>query len=110
MIGTFAKELIRLIWKAKFRDNLFYYLGSVEHRAQVAVYAIMMSEKYRDLISTGLLYYIKANHMQGVPVPDQEKRAIIIKRNELARNLTMEYKNKHLPSECAILEEWELFH
>ena len=81
----------------------------MEHRAQVAVYGIMMSEKYRDLISTGLLYYIKANHMQGIPVPDQEKRAIIIKRNELARNLTMEYKNKRLPSEYAMLEELNFF-
>ena len=81
----------------------------MEHRAQVAVYGIMMSEKYRDLISTGLLYYIKANHMQGIPVPDQEKRAIIIKRNELARNLTMEYKNKRLPSEYAMLEEFNFF-
>jgi len=71
--------------------------GSIEHRAQLAVYAIMMSSKYHQDIASGLLYYIKSNHMQGVPMPAHERRAITIKRNEIAKKITLETDNFTLP-------------
>ena len=76
-----------------------YFPGSVEHRAQVAVYCLLMSERYKVPINSGLLYYFKTNHLQEIPIPEQEKRAIIIKRNDIARNLTLEKEKQSLPGE-----------
>lgn len=77
--------------------KMFSKLGSIEHRAQVAVYTLLMSDRYKQHIDAGLLCYIKSNHMQGVPRPEQEKRAILIKRNEIARKLTLEKNDFALP-------------
>jgi len=48
--------------------------GSLEHRAQVILYTLMMSEHYDGEIPGGLLYYLKAGHMVGVPAFDHEIR------------------------------------
>ena len=71
----------------------------MEHRAQVAVYTLLMNEKYKLPVEAGLLYYIKTNHMQGVSVPQQERRALIMKRNAIARNMTLERQSLILPGE-----------
>ena len=63
------------------------YLGSVEHRAQVILYSLMMMERYKDTLDTGLLLYLKTGHMLGVPAYMHEKRALVMKRNELIRYL-----------------------
>eukprot|EP00111_Clytia_hemisphaerica_P000398 TCONS_00001102-protein len=73
-------------------------LGSVEHRAQVTVYCLLMSERHHQPIDSGLLYYFKTNHLQQVPMPEQEKRAILIKRNDIARRLTLEREEQQLPA------------
>lgn len=66
-------------------------LGSVDHRAQVnhhvllynncnssgvqvMLYALMLSEHYEGETPGGLLYYLKAGHMVGVPAFDHEIR------------------------------------
>ena len=64
--------------------------GSIEHRAQVILYTLMMSEKYNSDIEAGLLYYMRTGHLQGVPATEREKRSLIIKRNEIARFLSIE--------------------
>lgn len=80
--------------------------GSVEHRAQVAVYCILMSERYDIAVESGLLYYLKTNHMQKVPLPVQEKRSLLIKRNEMARRLTLEKKPAGLPGVDSLFERF----
>ena len=75
----------------------FFVLGSVEHRAQVAVYCLLMSERYNVPIDSGLLYYIKTNHMKNIPLPIQERRGLLIKGNEIARKLTLERRPDSLP-------------
>ena len=64
--------------------------GSVQHRAQVTLYSMMMSEKYDRDIEAGLLYYMRTGHLQSVGAPQREKRALILKRNEIARFLSTE--------------------
>ena len=81
----------------------FPYLGSVEHRAQVTVYCLLMGEKYQQPIDNGLLYYFKTNHMQQIPMPAQEKRAIMIKRNDIAHKLTMEKEKQALPDSLNVI-------
>ena len=64
--------------------------GSIEHRAQVILYTLMMSEKYGKPVDAGLLYFMKTGHLQGIPAAQNEKRALIMLRNEIARYLSME--------------------
>ena len=49
-------------------------MGTVEHRAQVILYALMMEERYKEEVPGGLLHYLRDGHMQGVPAFPQEKR------------------------------------
>ena len=62
-------------------------LGSVDHRAQVILYTMMLEERYKDTVDKGLLYYIKGQQTIGVPSSAVERRALTIKRNEIASSL-----------------------
>ena len=68
---------------------VFVVVGSVEHRAQVILYTLLMSDRYSHSVDAGLLYYMKTAHMLGVPGFLYEKRALVMKRNEVARYLTL---------------------
>ena len=59
-------------------------LGSVDHRAQVILYTMMLEERYKDSVDSGILYYIKGKQTIGVPSSAVERRALIMKRNEIA--------------------------
>jgi len=59
-------------------------LGSVDHRAQVILYTMMLEERYKNSIDSGILYYIKGQQTIGVPSSVVERRALIVKRNEIA--------------------------
>jgi hypothetical protein len=48
----------------------------------------MMMERYDSTLDTGLLLYLKTGHMLGVPAYRHEKRALVMKRNELIRYLS----------------------
>lgn len=63
--------------------------GSIEHRAQVILYTLLMSDRYSQAVDAGLLFYMKSAHMLSVPGFLHEKRALIMKRNEVARYLTL---------------------
>ena len=72
-------------------SSLFPLLsGSVEHRAQVILYTLLMSDRCREPVDSGLLFYMKSSHMLGVPAFLHEKRALIMKRNEVARYLALD--------------------
>ena len=68
---------------------LFALPGSIEHRAQVILYTLLMSDRYSEVVDAGLLFYMKSAHMLSVPGFLHEKRALIMKRNEVARYLTL---------------------
>ncbi|XP_065062529.1 DNA replication ATP-dependent helicase/nuclease DNA2-like isoform X2 [Rhopilema esculentum] len=101
--------------------KMFSKLGSIEHRAQVILYTLMMSEKYDKDIDAGLLYYLKTGHLQGVPATVKERRSLIIKRNELARYLSKEnqrsalsvpglLKNERTCKRCPAVNTCMVFH
>ena len=80
-----------------FQASLYCFLthvpftlpGSIEHRAQVILYTLLMSDRYSQAVDAGLLFYMKSAHMLSVPGFLHEKRALIMKRNEVARYLTL---------------------
>ena len=53
------------------------------------LYTLLMSDRYFQAIDAGLLFYMKAAHMLSVPSFLHERRALIMKRNEVARYLTL---------------------
>eukprot|EP00762_Andalucia_godoyi_P003960 ANDGO_05638.mRNA.1 DNA replication ATP-dependent helicase/nuclease DNA2 len=63
--------------------------GSSIHRAQVMLYALMMSDRRAVPVSSlrGLLYYMKSNKLHSVNVPWNEVRSLMQLRNSLARTL-----------------------
>ncbi|KAI6659322.1 DNA replication ATP-dependent helicase/nuclease DNA2 [Oopsacas minuta] len=61
--------------------------GSNEHRAQVMLYTLMMSERLCRDVPIGLLYYSQTGHLQGITPNYQELRDILRRRNELASYL-----------------------
>ena len=53
------------------------------------LYTLLMSDRYSQAVDAGLLFYMKSAHMLSVPGFLHEKRALIMKRNEVARYLTL---------------------
>ena len=64
--------------------KMYHSQGSIEHRAQVMLYSLMLAERYRCPEPSGLLFYIKpglaqenvksSGHVQGIPVLPHEIR------------------------------------
>lgn len=62
-------------------------LGSIDHRAQVILYTMMLEERYKSEVDSGILYYIRGEQTIGVPSSLVERRALVMKRNEVAAAL-----------------------
>lgn len=53
-------------------------------RAQLLLYSLMMADRYDGPTVGGLLYFLKTAKIKGFPLPLQELRALLIRRNEMA--------------------------
>lgn len=102
--------------------------GSIEHRAQVLLYSLMLGDRYGYQVPTALLFYVKAGltqegvktgHMQGIPVLAQEMRSLLMQRNSVARYLDNQegqmslpgvLKDKHTCQRCPYLHQCVLCH
>ena len=52
--------------------KMAYAKGSIEHRAQVMLYILMMGERRGEEIPLGLLFYSQTGHLQGITANYQE--------------------------------------
>ncbi|KAJ9114076.1 hypothetical protein QFC22_005896 [Naganishia vaughanmartiniae] len=59
-------------------------VGVMEHRAQTMLYTLLMEERYRTPIQSGLLYYTQTDSVLEVPAATGEIRSLLMARNELA--------------------------
>eukprot|EP00731_Ephydatia_muelleri_P031702 Em0023g209a len=102
--------------------------GSVEHRAQVMLYSLMLGDRHGCPVPSGLLFYIKAcqsqegvktGHMQGIPVLPHEMRGLLLQRNNVARYLDNQerqvslpgmLKDRHVCHSCPYLQLCTLYH
>ncbi|BBN05891.1 DNA replication ATP-dependent helicase/nuclease Dna2 [Marchantia polymorpha subsp. ruderalis] len=71
--------------------------AGVEHRAQVILYTLLMSDRYMQTVNTGLLYYLHTNQTQEVAVQQGELVGLIMRRNEHARDLLKASASQTLP-------------
>ncbi|MQL88220.1 hypothetical protein Taro_020775 [Colocasia esculenta] len=93
--------------------------AAMEHRAQVILYTLLMSERcgndwllshslFRYLnrgIDSGLIYYLHTNQTQGIKVQRSDLVGIIMRRNELATDIL-----KASTSQCLPPMLWVLVH
>ena len=59
-------------------------VAGMEHRAQTTLYTLLMAERYRAQVPSGLLYYTQSEEVVRVPAARNEVRALVMRRNELA--------------------------
>lgn len=77
----------------EFKTGKAEYLQT-SHRAQVMLYTLMVSDRYKIDVPAGFLYYLESGQMTRVAALHNELRGLIIMRNELAGHM----KNKNMPS------------
>ncbi|KAH9297337.1 hypothetical protein KI387_029019, partial [Taxus chinensis] len=71
--------------------------AAMEHRAQVILYTLLMSDRYLQDIGSGLLYYLHTNETQGVAVQHADVIGLMMRRNEHATNLLAASSTQLLP-------------
>ncbi|KAK6140588.1 hypothetical protein DH2020_025671 [Rehmannia glutinosa] len=70
---------------------------AMEHSAQVMLYTLLMSERYMMNIEYGLLYYLHTDQTQGISVRRSDLIGLIMRRNELAKDLLKALTTQQLP-------------
>ncbi|KAI7740314.1 hypothetical protein M8C21_005294 [Ambrosia artemisiifolia] len=71
--------------------------AAIEHSAQVMLYTLLMSERYKKNIDYGLLYYLHTDQTQGIAVRRSDLVGLIMRRNELASDLLKASTMQQLP-------------
>lgn len=89
------------------------------HRAQVVLYSLLLSERYNENVSTGLLFYSRTGETNGIPKLPIEVSSILQARNELVSwlqctdnelQLPPLLESKHQCQRCPQLHNCMLFH
>ena len=71
--------------------------AEVEHRAQVALYSLLIAERYGQAPGEGLLYYMHTQQTQAVMMEAREMAGIMMRRNEHAASLKVAAAHQILP-------------
>ncbi|XP_043718430.1 DNA replication ATP-dependent helicase/nuclease JHS1 isoform X4 [Telopea speciosissima] len=77
--------------------------SAMEHCAQVILYTLLMSERYLEHIDSGLLYYLHTDQTQGVLVRRSDLVGLIMRRNELTKDILKASTTQQLPPMLQIL-------
>eukprot|EP00116_Pleurobrachia_bachei_P000606 sb/3460868/ len=72
-------------------------MGSVDHRGQVIIYTMLLEERYKEAVQGGLLWYVKGQQTVGVASSRAERRALLMRRNEVAEALHSAVTSGQLP-------------
>lgn len=76
----------------------------MEHRAQTILYTLLMSARYSEDVTSGLLYYTQSEEVVRVPVGRNELKALVMARNEIASYIAKRQVKKKVAeegNECA---------
>ncbi|OXG49236.1 DNA replication ATP-dependent helicase Dna2 [Cryptococcus neoformans] len=91
--GSQAEEHV-----APFEIKTGRSVGVMAHRAQTMLYTLLMEDRYGVPVPAGLLYYSALDTILRVEAKQNEIRALIMARNELAMYISKQRKvPKHLP-------------
>ena len=89
---------------------------SASHRAQTALYTLLLSDRYDVAVAYGILYYIETSQTLRIPAIRHELRHMIMQRNELAcyirerLALPPMIRNTHTCTTCYAKEPCFIYH
>ena len=89
---------------------------NASHRAQTALYTLLLSDRYDVAVAYGVLYYIETSQMHRIPAIRHELRHMVMQRNELAcfvrdrLALPPLLRNTHTCGKCYAKEPCFLYH
>ncbi|KAL9053487.1 MAG: hypothetical protein Q9162_004725 [Coniocarpon cinnabarinum] len=89
---------------------------SPSHRAQTALYTLLLSDRYDVAVAYGILYYVETSQTLRIPAIRHELRHMIMQRNELAcyvrerLALPPMLRNTHMCSKCYAKEPCFIYH
>ncbi|KAL5148049.1 DNA replication ATP-dependent helicase/nuclease DNA2 [Glycine soja] len=96
--NTKVIDIEEMAWAPKYGlKGMIDASSSVEHRAQVILYTLLMSERYQKAVDSGLLYYLRSDQTQGIVVQRSDLTGLIMRRNELASDLLKALTLQQLP-------------
>ncbi|KAJ7535699.1 hypothetical protein O6H91_12G043000 [Diphasiastrum complanatum] len=72
--------------------------AAMEHRAQVMLYTLLMSDRYAEEVKAGLLFYLHTNQTQGIGAQHGDLTGLLIRRNEHASSILAASSSQILPS------------
>ncbi|MCJ1479468.1 Tripartite DNA replication factor [Lambiella insularis] len=90
--------------------------SNAAHKAQTALYTLLLSDRYDIQIAYGILYYMETSEVSRIPAIRHELRHMIIQRNELAcyvrRRLELPpmLKSPHLCGRCYAKTSCFIYH
>ncbi|WRT68360.1 uncharacterized protein IL334_005336 [Kwoniella shivajii] len=82
-------------------------VGVMAHRAQTMLYTLLMEDRYGVPVPAGLLYYSQLDSILRVEAKQNEIRALIVARNELADWLSKKRRLPKPPSAAEIEQKVE---
>ncbi|KAI0079151.1 Dna2-domain-containing protein [Panus rudis PR-1116 ss-1] len=72
-------------------------VAGMEHRAQTMLYTLLMAERYKTEVHSGLLYYTQSEEVVRVPAARNELRALLAARNEMAAYMMRRIHREDIP-------------
>ncbi|KAL2337269.1 hypothetical protein Fmac_011715 [Flemingia macrophylla] len=86
-----------MIMPVEFKTGKTPHNQAIEHRAQVMLYTLLMSERYQKTVDSGLLYYLQSDLTQGIEVQRSDLTGVLMRRNELASDILKALILQQLP-------------
>ena len=80
-------------------------VAGMEHRAQTMLYTLLMAERYKTEVPSGLLYYTQSEEVVRVPAARNEIRALVLARNKMAGYMMKRIAPKKVKSNTGDSEE-----
>ncbi|XP_024544852.1 DNA replication ATP-dependent helicase/nuclease DNA2 isoform X1 [Selaginella moellendorffii] len=71
--------------------------AGVEHRAQVILYTLLMSDRYSQDVNQGMLYYLHTKQTLGIQAQRADVTGLLMRRNEHASHLLRALSTQALP-------------
>lgn len=75
---------------------------SPAHRAQTALYTLLLSDRYDVAVEAGILYYLESSSISRIAPPIREVRQMVQQRNRLASYI---FRARHPPKAVKAAEE-----
>ncbi|KAL8987596.1 MAG: hypothetical protein Q9177_003213, partial [Variospora cf. flavescens] len=86
------------------------------HRAQTALYTLLLSDRYDIDVACGILYYMESSEISRIPAIRHELMHMVMKRNELASYIRQRVKlppmlkSPHLCGKCYAQKPCFVYH